>query len=172
MEIDELKVFLNVSEEDDTLDEILESLYALSKKIFTQYTRVNLESDIFTDKFVGFSGTVIYPHNTPITSVTTINSYPTFGADAVEITEYQILNDTIYLHSSITSAYIEVTYKAGYSTIPTEIDQVLVQIISFLWTYNDKKVFLSSNGEAILEPDEVKIPKHVRDSMAIYRIGL
>ncbi len=172
MTIEELRVFLNISEDDDTLDDTIESLYALSKTIFTQNTRVNLEQATHTEQLVNFSGNALYLNNTPVVSVTSINTYSEFNGTATEVTAYQLIDNVVYLSSSVDVVVLEIEYVAGYSSITASIDQILVQICSFLWTYNDRKVFLSSNGEAILEPDQVKLPKHTRDSMAIYRVGL
>ena len=172
MDILELRVALNVSEDDDQFDPTIEALYALSKKIFTQYTRVGLTESVVTQSLVGFEGSVIYLDCAPYVSMTSVNSFSTFNGDATSITDYQVINNIVYLNSSITTAYTELVYTAGYATIPTEIDRILVQITSFLWTFSDRKVMLSSSGEAILEPDQVKLPKVVRDNIAIYRIGI
>ena len=172
MEIVDIRPYLNIAEDDGSHDTIIESLYNLAKIIFTQNTRVIFSEETIEETFMNFYSDAIYPNSGPVSSITSITSYSTLEDTGTVITIYKLYNNVIYLNSETIAKFIEVEYTAGYSTIPTEIDQILIQICSFLWTYDDNKVMLSGSGEAILMPNDVIIPKHIRESMAIYRVGL
>ena len=172
MTTEELRVLLNISLNDAQYDDKIDALYALSKKVFTQYTRVELASASFTDTIIPFEGTVIYLNHTPFISMTSFNSYALFNGVATEITDYQEFTSVIHLNTSLDVKYIELQYTAGLTSIPTEIDSILGKLTSHFWKFDDNKVMLGSRGEAILEPDAMKIPKTIRDTLAIYRVGI
>jgi len=172
MTLDELKVALNINEDDEVYDDKVEGLYALAKKIFTQYTRVNLVQETTTETMMDFYGKVIYPNNTPVTSVTSINTTAEINGDETEITDYLLVNNAIYLSDSIDVTSLVLEYDAGHSTIPTEIDYILVKILSYWWKSDDQKTMISSSGEMLLEPSQIVLPKLLREAIAIYRVGI
>jgi hypothetical protein len=167
MIIEELRKALNISEDDTSYDDVLERLYALAKKIFYQNTRVKLEQSEQTDSYINFNSDVCYLYSVPVVSITSIEI-----DQAPSSYSYRILNDAVYFDFPITAKFLDVTYTSGYDTIPVEIDQVLVSIVDFLFNYDATKTYLSGSGEMILAPADVELPKSIKDSLAIYRIGL
>jgi len=172
MIIEELRVALNISEEDDSLDEKVEGLYALVKKIFTQLTRVELSEATHIDIFTNFDSTKAFLHSGPVVSITRVEATSTFGSTAELITEFQAINDTLFFKSNINAFKLVVEYVAGFSNIPEEIDQILIKMLSYLWKYDDNKIMISTGGEAILAPKDIQFPKVIYDAIAIYRIGI
>jgi hypothetical protein len=172
MTIDELKYFLNIAEDDEQYDEVIESLYALAKKMFYQNTRVSVEPTTFTDTYPRFNGNTIYLYQTPVTEI--IETYMfTDVDDARSATPpFRRIDDALYFDEYFSGQTIYVTYKAGHRTIPGPIDQILAQLVSFLWNYDATKVFISGGAEGVLMPKDIEIPKHIRDNMAIYRVGI
>jgi hypothetical protein len=85
---------------------------------------------------------------------------------------FRRIDDALYFDEYFSGQTIYVTYKAGYRVIPGPVDQILAQLVSFLWNYDATKVFISGNSEGVLMPKDMEIPKHIRDNMAIYRVGI
>jgi len=167
MTLDDLKIFLNIAEDDDSYDQVIESLYDLSKQIFYQFTRRRIDLEEFTDTYPRFSGDVIYLYNTPATGPISI-----IASDGSELPLFEHFDNGVYFASNVINKTLLVTYKAGYKTIPAPLDQILTQLVSFYWNYDATKVFLSGTTEGILRPSEMEIPKHLQDNMAIYRVGI
>ena len=173
MTIEELRIHLHISEDDDSYDETIEALYEQAKRIFTHRTRIVFEKKEYTEVFTNVSSSMLFPQYGPLVSVTSIRYKNNSSDDYTDLDfSYTPVSDTIYMDCILIAKFVEVVYEAGYETIPLELDKILAQICSFLWTYDDRKVMLSGTGEAILVPDEVKLPKIIRESMAIYRIGI
>jgi len=173
MTIEQFRLFLNISEDDTSYDTTILSLYELAKKTFTQRTRVSLAPLDQVDTYIDFSSDVIYTYSTPINAITSINYASTLTeAPSTLSSNYVVLDGAIYLGSLLSAKIVQVTYNSGYSVIPDEIEQILMQIVNFVWNYDNTKIFISGNGEAILTPDQVVLPKYIQDSIAIYRIGI
>jgi hypothetical protein len=167
MTLDDLKVFLNIAEDDESYDQVIESLYTLSKQIFYQFTRRRIDLEEFTDTYPRFTGDVLYLYNSPSTEIIEV-----VASDGSELPYFERFEDALYFARDILNKSVSVTYKAGYETIPSSIDHILTQLVSFFWNYDATKVFLSGTAEGILRPNEMEIPKHIQDNMAIYRVGI
>ena len=173
MTIEELRPLLNISPDDSKYDEKIEKLYDLAKRIFYQYTRVRLSSSAFTDNLYDFSDNCIFLYNTPVTQITSIQSLDSSTEIYKDIeVGYVLIDNIVYLDSILQARFLKVNYVAGYNVIPSEIDSILVQVIDFLFNYDATKTFLSTNGELLLGPNDVVLPKVVRDNMAMYRVGM
>jgi len=172
MTIDELKYFLNIAEDDESYDEVITSLYSLAKQIFYQFTRRQLDIVTETDYYPNFEGSVIYLYKTPVQEIIEMTMKSSSTDPGEPITGYMLVADAIYFDEPFQTKILKVTYKAGYKTLPNEVDQILAQLVSFLWNYDATKVFLSGTTEAILAPNQMEIPKHIQDNMAIYRVGI
>ena len=172
MLIADMRPYLNIAADDTTHDDVIESLYNLAKAIFTQNTRCEFTSETVEDELVDFQSNRLYPRTGPVTSITSIEYAGTVTGDLTAYTDYKLVGHAVYLDAELTAAYLKVTYLAGYAEIPAIVDQILIQLISFLWHYDDTKVVLSGNTEVMLTPNDIVVPKHIRESMAVYRIGL
>ena len=126
MNILDLRRYLNISETDDSLDYKIESLYALSKKLFTHYTRVVVDQTSFTQTEIGFSGNIIYLDACPFVEMIAVNSYSAFNGSGTTITNYQVLDNVVYFSTDLSCTYLTIEYTVGYASIPAELDQVLV----------------------------------------------
>ena len=167
MTLDDLKIFLNIAEDDDNYDQVIESLYTLSKQVFYQFTRRRIDLEEFIDTYPRFTGDVIYLYNTPVTEIIDV-----VASDGSDLPSYEMFENALYFPIDIHNKFVTVTYKAGYVSIPIPLDHILTQLVSFFWNYDATKVFLSGTTEGILRPDEMEIPKHLQDNMAIYRVGI
>jgi len=172
MNLDELKYFLNIAEDDDQYDDVIVSLYDLAKQLFFQHTRVTIDPITFTDTYPKFYGDSIFLYQAPVTEIVEAFMYKDVDDPGSPIPNFRRVESVLYFDTLFNGETIYITYKAGYQQIPGPIDQILAQLISFLWNYDATKVFISGNSEGVLLPKDMEIPKHIRDNMAIYRIGL
>jgi len=167
MTLDDLKIFLNIAEDDENYDQVIGSLYTLSKQIFYQFTRRRIDVEEFSDTYPRFSGDVIYLYNAPVVEIIEV-----VASDGSALPSFEMFENALYFPEQINNKFVTATYKAGYRMIPEPIDHILTQLVSFFWNYDATKVFLSGTTEGILKPNEMEIPKHLQDNMAIYRIGI
>ena len=167
MTIAELRKALNISDTDVSYDDVLTRLYALAKKIFYINTRVLLAEETTTDVFHVFDSDACYLYRTPVSSVVSIK------VDGTDYSgTYRLLDGVIYFESKVSCSFLEVDYVAGYSTIPVEIDAILVQIVDFFFNYDSTKTYLSGNSEGMLAPSDAELPQLIRENMALYRVGI
>ena len=138
--------------------------------MFYNYTSHKVDREETAIKVYDFDSDIYYFPEGLVTAITACSYVTNFGDTAINYTDYELDNNVLRFKDTITAYKLSISYYAGYITIPTALDQVLAQIMSFLWTYSDRKVFLSGNGEAILAPNDVVIPKVIRDAMAVYRV--
>jgi len=167
MTIEELRVALHINEDDDSYDASILDLYALSKKIFEQYTRVCIDPSTTTDTKVNFLGSAVYLYKTP---VNTINEILVDGEEYQG--NYRLYYGAIYFDEIVNCKFLDISYDTGYTTIPTEIDKLLAQITDFLFNYDANKVYMASTSAIPLSPEDVNLPKVLQDSLAIYRVGI
>ena len=173
MDLENLREILNVDSSDDSHDETIISLYALAKNIFTHRTRRLLELKPCSQTFVNVYTSTLYPEYAPLVDVVSVQTKNLTSEAYTDIEiDYSPVNDAIYFDSLVDAKFVDVQYTAGYLTIPTEIEKILTNIVSFLWTYDDRKIVLSGNQEIALAPDDLKLPKIIRENMSIYRVGI
>ena len=168
----ELREYLNIAADDASYDDVIDSLYTLAKAIFTQNTRVTFTSETVTESLIDFYSDQIFLNVCPVDSITSIFYIDDLTSTVdTAYTDFKLVDNVVYLSAMLDYKCLDITYVAGYASIPAAIDQVLVQLVSFMWTFNDSKVFLSGSSEVPLVPNDVVIPKYIRESMAIYRVG-
>ena len=133
---EDLKAYLDMK--DSTQDKLLEILINAISTLFDQYTSRNLKEATYTDLYLDGNGEeIMYLPDWPIGSITSI------AEDSVALTEgedndYYLYADEGYL-VRISAVWlkgyktIKITYKAGYLTVPKDLQLACMEQVAYEW---------------------------------------
>ena len=137
--IDKIYEFLSVGgSEDDTL---IQDLINRKTKQFENYLQVDsLLINNYTEYYDGENSPYLFPRNYPINSITSIYDDQdwVWGEETlIDPTQYRIVDglyvaSKFYFYSSIQN--IKITYNSGYSIIPEDIVQALVEEVTRVYS--------------------------------------
>ena len=176
MELYQLKPYLHISLDDFDYDAQLTSLYESAKQIFTDLTDIYLSNDTdynFT-YYDGSSVSKIFFNKGPVNSITSVTYRDTFSDSmtTVSSSDYELNDNVLYFETSQSFNKMIVTANIGYSSIPTNIDFLLAQIVNHYFNFQANSIHLSSEGSVPLMPDEATMPKYLYNQIRAYRLGL
>ena len=126
-----LKKFSDKFPSDETL---LQNYCDSAEKIIEDYLGYCPESKEYTTKIRGFNSKALPLEAKPISSVSEISA----DGESIDILNIQIIKNTNYIEFADNSTFLssvtyDVTYTAGYSTVPAPIVTAALQIASLLW---------------------------------------
>lgn len=176
MELYDLKPYLHISLDDYDYDALLESLYISAKQVFTTLTNIDL-SNTAAYEFTYYdlvSTEKLYFNKFPINSITSVKYRNTFTASLSTLgsSNYELYNNILRFATAQSVNKMVVTVDIGYSTIPTNIDFVLTQIVNHYFNFQANKIYLSAEGNIPLMPDEATMPRYLYDQIKGYKIGI
>lgn len=128
----------------------------------------------YTDEFIGDGSVVYVPRECPAVTVTSVlvdgNTVPqalTAGADG-----WRLAQGIIYLrnYSFTRGAFVQVAYTAGFSTVPAEVEQAVIEVAADRYQYRTRvgQVTKSMGGESVSFVS-FQVPVSVKTVIDIYR---
>ena len=131
--LDDVKNFYGITGDKSEDNDLIKTLIDRYTDIFESYcNRISFETTIYTDYLDSDGGYYIFPEQSPITSVSGIwdDTEWSWSGSALSSSSYRIANN-----NSIVSTIpftkgknnIKIVYTAGYSTIPGDLKQVLIE---------------------------------------------
>ena len=172
MLVSEIRPFLSIQIDDDSYDSVIEGMYAAAKRVFYNYTNHIIEEVDTSYTYINASTDVIYFHDGPVNSITSVQ-YASIFTDSLSTmppSSYNLVRDILFFDEVKSYYKLLISYNAGYANIPDDLDYVLVQMLSFYFSYNDRKVYLSSDENAILPPEKVELPRYLKEQIITYKI--
>ena len=171
MLVSEIRPFLSIQIDDDTYDSVIEGMYAAAKRVFYNYTNHIIEVVDTSYTYINASTDVIYLDG-PVNSITSVQYGVGFtdSLSTMDPSSYNIVRDILFFDEVKSYYKLLISYNAGYANIPDDLDYVLVQMLSFYFSYNDRKVYLSSDENAILPPEKVELPRYLKEQIITYKI--
>lgn len=143
--LDEIKSYYDMTGSDAAVDDELAEISVRISKIFETYCDRSFESTTYTEYHDGDNRNGIYLNHYPITSITSIydDSEWGWGSDYVVASgTYRIKDErAVTLKAGYTfhnhTQNVKVTYVAGYSTIPADLNHVC--IVEVIRSYKSRK---------------------------------
>ena len=139
--ISDLKSLLSVTHTDD--DTLFTRIVASASSYFEKQIGRTLSVSSVTEVQDGTGGRVIVPSQYPLVSVTslkidgeTISASTGYGVDG-----YYLDGDVIRLRGSfacVGEGNIELAYSAGYSTIPSDVVQAVLELSAIMYRERDR----------------------------------
>lgn len=172
MIISSMRPLLGIGDTDDSYDDVLETLYASAKSLLYSYSNYVVDQVTNTKTVYDFTDSILFINEGPIQSITSIQYNTTFGETLSTLSTdyYEYNNNKIHFNEEKTFNKCVVTYVVGEDTISSELDGLLVQLVSFFFTYNDRKTYLSGDSTVPLKPEDVQLPVHLQQLIAKYRV--
>ena len=165
MNLNLIKTRLNVAASDTTQDDVLTSIYESCKHFFTSVTGLLLDATSCSSHYINVSGaTVFYLEETPVRSLTSI------FLDGVEITDYTLVDDCLIFTTAITGTSLVIEYEAGYTTIPEDIDDLLIQMLQFLYNQDGFSNYVPQANSKTLTPAKNVFPGYIKEQLDGYKI--
>lgn len=176
MELYDLKPYLHISLDDFDNDALLTSLYESAKQVFTNLTNIELSNTTdYTFTYYDLVNTrKIYFNKFPVNSITSVKYRDNFtdSLSTLDSADYELNDNVLYFATTYSVNKMVITADVGYSTIPDNIDFLLVQIVNHYFNFQANKIHLSSEGNVPLMPNEATMPKYLYDQIREYKIGL
>lgn len=176
MEIYDLKPYLHINLDDYDYDALLTSLYTSAKQVFTALTNLELSNTTAYDfTYYDLSKTKkLYFDKFPVNSITSVQYRDNFidSLSTLDSASYELNDNVLRFSASQSVNKMVITADIGYSTIPTNIDFLLVQIVNHYFNFQANKAHLSSEGNVPLMPSEATMPKYLYDQIREYKIGI
>lgn len=142
-----VKSYLNIDVTNTNSDTELQRLITSVSGMIRNWVNRDLTTATYTDKLNGTNSTVIMLPNYPVTSIASI----TIGGLVMPVSDY-IYDDTQI--TLLNGRYapngrmnVIVNYTAGFTTVPSEVDQVCVEMVSKKFKHRDR-IGVSSKGLA------------------------
>lgn len=142
-----VKSYLNIDTLNTGNDAELSRLITVTSGLIRNWINRDLTTAVYSDKLNGTNSINIMVPNYPITSIASI----TIGGLLIPIADY-IYDDTVITllngrYAPNGKMNVVVNYTAGYATVPPEVDQVCVEMVSKKFKHRDR-IGLSSKGLA------------------------
>lgn len=140
--LSDIKSYLGISITDTTDDSFLNLLISGVQETVENYCERHFEVDTYTEQHIITHK--IFPRQYPIKSVDKISRIGTgmTNLDTNEVTNYKIVNSYIDLldyqyltmsnrlkYSNSEESYVEITYTAGYDTIPFDLQLAVIKLV-------------------------------------------
>lgn len=131
--LEEVKRFMNMSgavaETDTLLESLIDSVSALVESVINR----NILTREYTEYHSGRGISVLFPHQSPITEVTSIHDDSEWLWEAVDLISsdsYRVLNDNSLIFRDVTlgnyDSNIKIVYTAGYTTTPEDLKLAVI----------------------------------------------
>jgi len=176
MQLYDLKPYLHISLDDYDNDFLLNSLYTAAKQVFTDLTDLQLtNNDDYDFEYFSYSNVdTIFFDMGPVNSINSVTYRYVFSdsMSTISSSEYELTDNVLRFETAQTFNKLVVNVDIGYSTIPTNIDFLLVQIVNHYFRFQANAIHLSSDGQVPLMPDEATLPKYLYDQIRAYRLNL
>jgi len=153
----EVKMFLELNEKEvDIENDMIDKLITNRTSEIHNYCNVEQFKSKEYVEYINGSGTqLLYPRYTPIISVSSIYNTTTYDYDStslIDSDDYFIAND---FHIILPDSYfyhgksnIKITYNAGYSVIPGDLNQACInEVIMLFKQLSDTALHMTSAGE-------------------------
>lgn len=133
--LSEIKSYLGIETSNTEFDTNLTMFIANAKSLINQYVGYNLESNTFDYYFVGNRKSDIFLPFYQITAATDLVEYELPNSTGTALTtELYKINDNFYLYYANNFNYrYKINLTAGYVTIPSDIKQKAIEIVSYLF---------------------------------------
>ncbi len=164
----EVKSYLDVkgTDKDDYINGLINSCY----KMFCSYVGYEILSHNKTE-YVDSDGTnVLALRVNNINSIAELSIYN----NLISSSEYVIEDNKIVLINGLSfpfdSRVVKVTYNSGYSTIPDDMKQLLIEFISYKFK-NKENIHVLQTGDSSKKTvfDRSAIPDRIKDLLFFYR---
>lgn len=130
----DLKSYLNLNNTND--DALLARMISAGSAFLVTYLARDILSNTYSEMRNGNGSNRMMLKNSPVTAVSSITVYgqtiPSGGAAGVK-TGYWFDSKQIYLYGyqfSLGHGNVVINYTAGYSTIPLDLEQVCIELVS------------------------------------------
>ena len=133
---------------DTVVDTLLQTIITAASRWMLSQMKRNIRLQTYTETFNGdgtIGITLTHGPVTTITSVTVDGETITARATVADI-GYVLQNDRLYLVGYSFPegiANVVVVYTAGYTTVPEDLDQACVELVSLIYRSRDRKGMLS-----------------------------
>lgn len=154
----------------------VEELINQASDLAEQIARRKLASQTITEVYDGNGGYRLVLKQWPITGMTGIyiDADRVFGA-TTEITDYYLEADAGIVHYDSgfgrVPQSVKVIYVAGYSTVPSDLKEAVVELVLWLWTrQNGGNVALrvTTGIDGVRTEHEISIPMNARVAIERY----
>jgi len=130
-----VKEYLDIESDDDSLDSLLERLIAASSRQMEAYCNRVFEVQSYSETYDGTASDLIFLKNTPIQSVSSLS----IDDGALEADEFKIYDDYLHLVSGLFTPgqlNVSVQYSAGCydpqtESPPSEVEDACIQLTAF-----------------------------------------
>lgn len=129
----DVKAFLGITFTTD--DALIQTLVSNASAFIGQYCNRRIMSASYTESYNGYGGDTLVPNNFPITQVASVMVDGVVIPAAGSPTQSGFVNDdkAIYLRGysfNTGRKNVQVTYTAGFATVPPELAQACIEIIA------------------------------------------
>lgn len=174
--------YLGISTTDDDRVPMAKQCLNAASWFCNSYTKRKLLSRANTEYYNGGGSNTILLNNYPCTTLTSVydDLDRTYGSDtlidstdlAVLPTEllYMIVYDGGVFMNGVKN--VKVTYTAGYSTVPWDLQQACLGLIGIYFKHTDEKLLMiqsRSVGDGSITIDMNKIPQWIYDILNVYK---
>jgi hypothetical protein len=140
--LDNVKQFLNQTSSTD--DKLLTRLITQAGELINTYLSRNILSQTYTDKFDGLGGDLLaFNENFPVTAIATltINDQPIPAATSALGNGYTFDENSVSLVGYTFTRgrkNVVITYTAGLASIPSELEQVCIDLVANVYKERDR----------------------------------
>lgn len=159
--LDKVKEYLEIAEDDMSRDSVLTRLIPTASSAIEQYCRRKFNAADYEESYPG-PKKMLFPRQYPIISIASLTD------DDEAIEDYKNRESYIDLGATY-SGEIEISYRAGYETIPDDLEQACIMLIDFYYKTDlasYSRVF-ADTGSVISRP--VAMPGHVKVLLETYK---
>lgn len=131
--LDDVKEYLKIDLTDKNQDALLESLIDASSNAIENYCNRKLKEQSFIDEYDGTGSSNLFLEQLNLSSITSIS----VDGTAVDSSEYKFRKNgiAVRLNSVWPKGILNITveYKAGYATIPADLELACKHLVNFYY---------------------------------------
>lgn len=133
--LNEVKLWLSIDSANTNNDTLLTSLISSASSWVENWVNRTLSSATYSERYNGTGNYSMMVKNYPITAISsmTVNGVAVSASDGISV-GYLFDNNTIIMIGNKISKGIQnvtVSYTAGYTTIPQDIKQVVIELVGY-----------------------------------------
>jgi uncharacterized phiE125 gp8 family phage protein len=130
---------------------LIQTLVTAASVLIQSYLGYNIASATYTETRSGHGRESLALRNGPVTAIQslTVGATTQSASPGYDQTGYSFDGGRVYLSNGVFSCgirNISITYTAGYATVPDDLAQACIELVSLRYKLKDKTGFISEGG--------------------------